>query len=306
MIIIPKLSDGFPFERMTYDEFINEHLPVDGCVMHDMGESSWVGKNVYAVSYGDLENKSVIYLQGALHGSEWSPPHYLVEFMKMIVNPPENACKPIIERLKTKFSFFLIPILNPYGYEYDSRYNANGVDINRNFPPGWEEFEETNPGMTGNKGTAPFSEKETQIVRDVVLQYRPVGYFDMHTHGLKKGNVKINGPEGFATYHYKEIMKDMMVSMRFLGASNPFFQELYFAPLRPTGPAWIATTTSSMGIKPFTGNPEVGEGADIFETDLEGTVEHSRLGTNLLLLWCIYVEQYLEKKQVIINNSDIY
>ena len=117
MIVLPGITEGFSFQRTSYDDFVAENLPVEGCAFHDLGESEWPGKNIYGISYGDLEEKPVVFIQGGLHGNEWSPPYYLVEFMKIIANPPNNEMKPVIERLKKKFSFFLIPIANPWGFD---------------------------------------------------------------------------------------------------------------------------------------------------------------------------------------------
>lgn len=57
---------------------------------------------------------------------------------------------------------------------YCSRWKANarGVDLNRNYPYGWEETNENpNPGCEDYKGETPFSEIETQAQKAVLDKY---------------------------------------------------------------------------------------------------------------------------------------
>lgn len=53
-----------------------------------------------------------------------------------------------------------LPVGNPYGLDNNIRFNANGVDINRNFD--WKHGE--NVGTGKNPGTSPESEQETQAI----------------------------------------------------------------------------------------------------------------------------------------------
>jgi len=73
----------------------------------------------------------------------------------------------------------IIPNLNPDGYalpttasDQDRRFNANGVDLNRNFDCKWAP-ESSWRGQTVSAGTAPFSEPEAAALRDYVLQTGP-------------------------------------------------------------------------------------------------------------------------------------
>jgi serine/threonine-protein kinase len=72
--------------------------------------------------------------------------------------------------------YHLIPTINPDGNTENSRYNANGVDLNRNWDtkdwkssaavPGYPE------GKTGSGGSYAFSEPETQALRDLLHQFQ--------------------------------------------------------------------------------------------------------------------------------------
>lgn len=70
----------------------------------------------------------------------------------------------------------VVPLQNPWGFDNRTRYNSNGVDLNRNYDYGWEKENST------VKGTAPFSEKETQYMRDLIQMNKDAIHFiDYHT-----------------------------------------------------------------------------------------------------------------------------
>ena len=52
--------------------------------------------------------------------------------------------------------------------------NALGVDLNRNFPAGWEYLSNVrkNPSCKMHPGTEPFSAAETRVLRDYTLRYK--------------------------------------------------------------------------------------------------------------------------------------
>lgn len=64
--------------------------------------------------------------------------------------------------LRWGMDLVLIPVLNPSGFNENDFLNGNGVNINRNFPTGWENA----PGPS-YKGPSPASEPETQIALQV-------------------------------------------------------------------------------------------------------------------------------------------
>ena len=68
----------------------------------------------------------------------------------------------------------IIPLANPDGYLHNIRYNARGVDLNRNFETGWStESEEPS-------GESPWSEPESRALRDFILCQRPERIVTLH------------------------------------------------------------------------------------------------------------------------------
>ena len=87
------------------------------------------------------------------------------------------------ERNREERSLLFIPCLNPDGMQLNQRTNANGVDLNRNFPTkNWGE----DTSKAGNNpadyfgGESAGSEIETQFVIDVIREYQPKSILTLH------------------------------------------------------------------------------------------------------------------------------
>lgn len=65
------------------------------------------------------------------HGDEKNPVFGAFHFMKHLTENPLNM--EIIARLKSVFDFYVIPVVNPSGYNLDTRENHNSVDLNRDY-----------------------------------------------------------------------------------------------------------------------------------------------------------------------------
>ena len=80
-------------------------------------------------------------------------------------------------------SIFIMPSMNPDGFENGSRYNANNVDLNRDFP---DQFNDPNNSLTGRQ-------PETQAVMEWTWQRNFVLSANMHTGALVV-NYPFDGP----------------------------------------------------------------------------------------------------------------
>ena len=68
----------------------------------------------------------------------------------------------------------LLPLANPDGFARASRYNARGVDINRNAAFNWRADSEE------PSGDAPWSEPETRALQQFILHWRPAKIIALH------------------------------------------------------------------------------------------------------------------------------
>lgn len=67
----------------------------------------------------------------------------------------------------------LLPVANPDGVFYNSRYNAHGVDLNRNFP-GDNRINNT------RFGERSLSEPESSIIHELIQKYKPNRIVSLH------------------------------------------------------------------------------------------------------------------------------
>jgi carboxypeptidase T len=130
----------------------------------------------------DEDEPEVLFL-GCHHAREWisvEVPLFLARYLL------ENyATNDRIRRIVNQSEVWVVPLVNPDGLEYTIHYyrywrknrrlNADGtygVDINRNYGYAWG-YDNTGsspePASEIYRGSAPFSEPETQAVRDLVL-----------------------------------------------------------------------------------------------------------------------------------------
>lgn len=157
-------------------------------------------------------------LVGCTHGSEWITALLLLLFADSLASALENQGEIAgicVEPLFHGRSLILLPCLNPDGMEialYGSgssgelagqvdamiqgnpgqvwQANARGVDLNHNFPAGWETLREmeiregiTGPGPTRFGGPHPFSEPETLAVRGICEAFAVRQVLAFHSQG---------------------------------------------------------------------------------------------------------------------------
>jgi protein MpaA len=112
------------------------------------------GRGILSVRNGDRDAAVKILVIGAIHGNE-------------------TAGMPIAQRLIDGVAprgaeLFVVPTINPDGVAANTRGNAHGVDLNRNFSYDWAP-------LTGGEysGTGPLSEPESRTARRLILQIKP-------------------------------------------------------------------------------------------------------------------------------------
>ncbi len=90
---------------------------------------------------------------GAHHGNEWISAEVPFLYAKYLL---ENySSNQSVQSLVNSREIYIVPIVNPDGHVSQTRYNANGVDLNRNY--GY---------IQNNSGSGPFSEPETRAIHE--------------------------------------------------------------------------------------------------------------------------------------------
>jgi hypothetical protein len=119
------------------------------------------------------EDEPPILIIGCHHGNEILSVEAPLVFIHYLID--NYGSNPKITNWINTMEIWFIPLLNPDGREQLRRYNNRDVDLNRNY-----SFQFTAGGTHGPK---PFSEPETQSVRNFVQSHRPILCLTYHTSG---------------------------------------------------------------------------------------------------------------------------
>jgi len=190
-----------------YPNFITAKMPASATI------NTIEGKPVYYVKITNLSNgipnKPQVLLTGLHHAREPIGMQHLLYFMYYIMQ--HYSDNQNIKNLIDYTEIFLIPVINVDGYLYNQTIQPNGggmwrknrrlntggsygVDLNRNYGYMWgydNNGSSPNPTSETYRGTAAFSEPETQIIRDfcnarnikICLNYHSVAALFLHPWG---------------------------------------------------------------------------------------------------------------------------
>ena len=179
------------------------------------------GRDIPAILFGNPEAEQTVFIQAAIHGREHLTSLLVMEQLENYAkNYETGSYNGVAYRdIFSKVALFVVPMANPDGvsvsqigpgairseelralvesfYERDGagtdrtyfyrRYkaNANGVDLNRNFSYGWEEYGGTKvPAADKYKGETPGSEPETQLLMELTKSRNTAVAFSYHATG---------------------------------------------------------------------------------------------------------------------------
>jgi len=129
------------------------------------------------------------------HAREWATPMVSMLVADRLIEGA--ASDPTIGAMLTAAEILIVPVVNPDGYQHswdqvrlwrknrrDNGDGSFGVDLNRNWGFQWGgQGASANPSSETYRGPAPFSEPETQALRDFVLANgRIIGHIDFHSY----------------------------------------------------------------------------------------------------------------------------
>jgi murein peptide amidase A len=137
------------------------------------------GRDINALVYGSGE-KRVLVIAG-IHGDEQNT-SVIARSLAVHINA---------ETLPKNLTVIIVPDANPDGLLAATRVNANGVDINRNFPA--KSWRADYTEQRRFPGTQPSSEPETRAVLGLLERYPPQMVVTLHA---AMGCVNWDGPGG--------------------------------------------------------------------------------------------------------------
>ena len=161
--------------------------------------SSIEGRDILAVRISDnpevdQPDKPKVLLVGGHHAREWisvDVPYYIALHLV-----DSYGVDPEVTALVDNGVIWVVPLLNPDGHQYtvdgyrmwrkNRRNNGGsyGVDLNRNYAYGWGGSGSSGvPSSETYRGTAPFSEPETQALRDLFLSRDWKAMVSYHSYG---------------------------------------------------------------------------------------------------------------------------
>lgn len=139
------------------------------------------------------DQKPALFYTGAIHSREWIGVELALDFAKYVV---ENVgVDPAMTALFKEATVYMVPCVNPDGLEYSRNHfsfwrknrrenvdGSYGVDLNRNFSVGFTKSK--NPSSNTYSGPHPFSEPETQAIKDFVESHTNIAIaLDYHSQG---------------------------------------------------------------------------------------------------------------------------
>lgn len=163
------------------------------------GRSLWVYK--ISDNPGTDENEPEIFFNSFTHAREVITFEVLYDLAQYLVNG--YGSDPRATTLVDSREIFLEPVVNPDGVQYNvltnptgggmwrkNRHNngdgSYGIDLNRNFGEAWG-YDDQGSSPYGSdetyRGTGPFSELETQAMRDFVISRHFKTAINLHSYG---------------------------------------------------------------------------------------------------------------------------
>jgi len=156
------LTDELQDIALTYPAITN---------LYELGQSVQ-GRSIWGLKITDNpdieENEVEIQFEGCHHGNEYMSVEMPLNLAWLLV---ENySVDPTITDYVNNREIWIVPLVNPDGREMNQRRNANDVDLNRDY--GY---------MHGGDSPAPFSQPETQVMREHGLNNNIKLAYSYHT-----------------------------------------------------------------------------------------------------------------------------
>jgi hypothetical protein len=194
------VGSAYHTQEETYSDMHDiETAHPDICSLQSIG-TSIEGRDIWAMKVSDnvgtTENEPRVLYVGCHHAREIITveiPLYILYWLTDNYGTDSLATYLVDNR-----EIWIVPLMNPDGREYvqnvgdwrkNRRHNGDGsygVDVNRNYGYMWgydDVGSSPTPSSETYRGTAGFSEPETQAIRDLLLEYRFDTAVSYHSYG---------------------------------------------------------------------------------------------------------------------------
>ncbi len=144
----------------------DETSPLNSPQTNTVGRS-FEGRQIECIVHGD--GHDVLMVIATIHGNEAAGTPLVEAFSEWLTaHPDELVGRQVV----------IVPVANPDGMAAGKRFNARGVDLNRNFPAGnWKEVQAEKVSLHGR---APLSEPESRVLMQIVCRYFPNRVISIH------------------------------------------------------------------------------------------------------------------------------
>lgn len=142
--------------------------------LEDSGARSVRGLPLFTRDLRPAQPRLRVLVTGTIHGDELSAASLALHWLRLASDEPAQMPQPVHWRF--------LPVLNPDGLlaQPPSRVNANGVDLNRNFPtPNWDKEapvyweQRTRKDPRRYPGPRPLSEPESRFLHEQMQSFKP-------------------------------------------------------------------------------------------------------------------------------------
>jgi murein peptide amidase A len=155
-VVVPSVLAGSP--AVSYGSVGPAGGGNPAVIGHRVIGESVQGRPIHAWHLGNPEAARTVVAMAVMHGDEPAPRRTL---LRLRDGAPIRGV-----------NLWVVPAMNPDGLARHSRYNANGVDLNRNFPVNWTR--------EPHHGPRPASAPETRSVMRFLGNIRPERIVSFH------------------------------------------------------------------------------------------------------------------------------
>jgi len=229
--ILPNWRDGdyhdyYKTTQMLND--LNDKYP-DLTNVFSIGKSV-LDRDIWCIRITNENNFNEKYsclIDGCIHGNEWEAGEaclYIAEFL--LINSDNNKT---VELILNTSEIYIVPLLNPDGRQANTRWNENGIDLNRNYNVHFGRLRSDNfplgkilgrikipyiyrplkKSIATNSGRYPFSEPETRAIKNFMKSIQRYSfYINCHTatHNFGAPGTISFKPEFIVSEHERKVL----------------------------------------------------------------------------------------------------